>query len=495
MKKNFLNTLAAALLTGAVAVSGLTACSSSDDNILGEQPATEQPAAVKTYRVSIPASFGGDGAQTRAVSFDGTASTTTFTTSERVYVYNATTGEMMGGYLQPADISADGKSCNLTGTLTGTGTIESENELRLFYNLTNVVTDKDGDFYKYYTYFKYSDNHDGTPSGVTDGAEATVTVSSYNTGGMLTTTETARFENLQSMFRFKFIDENSNAISVKSLRIQSSNEALISYYRPLRTDAPNTMDDYTFTLGTATTDYIYVAMRIEESWSDDDELTFTVTDGEGNEYKGTKAAPAGGFKNGKYYYNSSAIQLTKQNLEKPTITWNSVDEYQDEEPDEYNRYNVYGPWNNETYNNDPSVITISGTSTGYYFSMKNGATIHLSSLTATYDESSEFIFSNSNLNLDISGANSITCKNRYQAIYVYGTLKLSGSGTLTVTSNYATLYGLYASTNYKDSNNSDSNNSDASVLAADGYTVTRSAVTNNVDGTYTWTYTVAPVAP
>lgn len=492
MKKNFLNTLAAALLTGAVAVSGLTACSSSDDNILGEQPATEQPAAVKTYRVSIPASFGGDGAQTRAVSFDGTTSTSRFTTTERVYVYNKTTGEMMGGYLQPTDISADGKSCNLTGTLTGTGTVESGNELRLFYNLTNVVTNKENDFYKYYTYFRYSGNQDGTPSGVTDGAEATVTVSSY-TGGVLTTMETAQFENLQSMFRFQFIDENSSAISVKSLKIQSSNVALITNYYPLDTDGPNTCNDYTVTLGTATTDYIYVAMRIEETSSDDDVLTFTVTDGEGNQYKGTKAAPADGFKNGKYYHNSSAIQLTKQNLKKPTITWTSVDEGKNKEPDEYNRYAVYGP------NGAPSEITISGTSAGYSFWMYFGATIHLSSLTATFDESREFIYSDGDLNLDISGTNTFTCKNYSQAITSIGSLKLSGNGTLTVTVNDSDRYGLFASSNYYDYNYDydkdvelPPNNSDASVLAANGYTVTRSAVTNNVDGTYTWTYTVAP---
>ena len=493
MKKNFLNTLAAALLTGAVAVSGLTACSSSDDNILGEQPATEQPAAVKTYRVSIPASFGGDGAQTRAVSFDGTTSTSRFTASEKVYVYNVTNDEMMGGYLQPTDISADGKSCNLTGTLTGTGTIESENELRLFYNLTSVETNKENDFYKYYTYFRYFDNQDGTPSGVTDGAEATVTVSSY-TDGVLTTTETARFENLQSMFRFQFIDESSSAISVKALRIQSSRGALIAYYFPLNTDVPNSWDNYAVTLGTATMDYIYVAMRIEESRSVGDVLTFTVTDGKGNEYKGTKAAPAGGFKNGKYYYNSSAIQLTKQAPRvKPTITWNSVDEYKDKEPDKYNRYNVYGP------NGAPSEITISGISTGYRFSMTFGATIHLSSLTATYDESSDFIYSDGDLNLDISGTNTITCKNKSQAITSIGSLKLSGNGTITVTVNDSDRYGLFASSNYYDykydydkDEELPPNNSDASVLAADGYTVTRSGETANVDGSYTWTYTVAP---
>ena len=35
--------------------------------------------------------------------------------------------------------------------------------------------------------------------------------------------------------------------------------------------------------------------------------------------------------------------------------------------------------------------------------------------------------------------------------------------------------------------------SDTSALAADGYTVTRSARTDNADGTYTWTYTVRPL--
>ena len=119
--------------------------------------------------------------------------------------------------------------------------------------------------------------------------------------------------------------------------------------------------------------------------------------------------------------------------------------------------------------------------------MNNGATIHLSGLTATYDESYSFIKSDSDLNLDISGTNSITCKNWAQAIAVDGTLKLSGNGTLTVTVKSKYRYGLFASSNYDDDNNSD-----ASVLAASGYTVTRSDVTNNGDGTYTWMYTVAP---
>ena len=472
-------------LTIAVALTaGFTACTN-EDNIIRD----EQSAAVKTYTVSIPASFEGD-ATTRAVTFDGTTSNSTFLSTEKVYVYNVNTDEVMGGYLQPTDISANGKSCNLTGTLTGTSAISADDNLKLMYNLSNVSTDKTNDNYKSYTYFNY-DYQDGTQEGVLDGAEADVTVSSY-TGGVLTTTATASFQNVQSMFRFQFVDENNAAINVKSLKIRSFQSALVTSYYPLKTiGSQNSGDDYFVTLANATTDYIYVAIRINESINSNDVLTFTATDADGNEYEGTKDAPSGGFVNGKYYYNTSAIQLTKQPARiAPTITWTSV-ENASVSPDEYHCYNISGP------SNDPAEITISGTSSGYWFQMKSAATIHLSGLTATYNSNDQFIYSYGNLNLDISGTNSITTKNRGLAIFADGTLKLSGNGTLSVTVNDANCYGIYAETNY-----SDSNNSDASVLAAPGYTVTRSARidgpdnnSNGVPDYYTWTYTVAPAAP
>ena len=466
-------------LAAAVALCGMTACTN-DDIKTADEPAFDQP-AINTYTVSIPASFGDD-AQTRAVSFDGTTSTSTFAETEKVYVYNATTDEVMGGYLQPTDISADGKSCKLTGTLSG-GTISDGDELKLMYNLSYVETNKEDNKHKSYTWFNYS-TQDGTQSGVLDGATATVTASGDFASGILTTTATAKFTNLQSMFRFKFVDENSSAINVKSLKIHSENSALVKYYLPLKASgSQNSHDDYIVTLGTATTGYIYVALRIDESRSAGDVLTFTATDASGNEYKGTKSVPSGGFKNGKYYYNASAIALTKQVVRiAPTIKWNSV--YEQVTPNTENYYAVYGPWNGSGY--DPSEITLSGTSSGYWFCMSNGATIHLDGLTATYDEE-EFINSDGNLNITISGTNSITCRNRWMAIVANGTLKLSGSGTLTVTVNDNGSSGLMGVSNYFDGTSSD-----PSVLAAPGHTVTRSVCTDNGDGTYTWTYTVAP---
>ena len=162
------------------------------------------------------------------------------------------------------------------------------------------------------------------------------------------------------------------------------------------------------------------------------------------------------------------------------------------QPNQYNSYGVYGPWNGSSYS--PAEISISGTSLGYKFYMNNGATIHLNGLTATYGGDAPFIYSTRDLNLDISGTNTITCKKPLQAIFADGTLKLSGNGMLTVTATSTSRYGLLGNSNYNSTGTSP-NNSNASNLAADGYTVTRSAMTNNGDGSYTWTYTVAPVTP
>lgn len=468
MKKTlFLKTLMLSAAT--VALFGMTACSGSDDNIIGDEPITEQPAAVKTYQVSIPATMPSD-EQTRAVSFDGMTSTSTFKAGEKVYVYNVTTDEVMEGYLQPSNITTDGKGCDLTGTLTG-GTISNGDNLKLMYNLTHVNTNKEGDIYKYYTYFSY-DGQNGTQSGVVDGALATVNVSSY-TGGTLTTTAPASFQPVQSMFRFQFVDESGAPITVKTLRIKSTNVDISDYYWPLDNNSPFGANDIMVTPSSPTSDYLYVAICIREDKTPS-ALEFTAIDDSGNEYKGTKDAPSGGFKNGKYYYNTSAITLTKQAARiEPTITWNNGSAVS---PDEYNRYQV-----------DATEITLSGTSSGYYFRMYNGGTIHLSGLTATYYDNNNFIDSTGDLTLDISGANSITTKNFWGAIFVDGTLKLSGNGTLTLTVNDADGYGIGATSNYNYGTHSD-----ASVLAADGHTVTRSDMNNNGDGTYTWTYTVAP---
>lgn len=493
MKKNFLNTLAAALLTGVVAVSGLTACSS-DDNILGEQPATEQPAteqpaAVKTYHVSIHASF--DGAQTRAVTFDGTTSNCFFTDDDYVIVRNATTGDLLleldaetesiKGFLTITNLSEDGKSCDFEGDIVGT--IKVDDVLELAYNLSE--------------YFAYNYNlQNGRASNVIDAAVARLKVKAVDGEGNITFCQedgtddvTAHFVNQQSMFRLQFQDTDSNPIDVWELKISSKNDAIVIMYDILGEygDKPYYFGPVTVDPNQPTSDYLYAAIKFDESKTDGDELTFTVTDVRGNVYECTKTAPAGGFKNGKYYYNSAPIQLAfKEKYPGPDIEWTSVAGIP--RADGYNLFRVYGPWNEAKKSDDPSEISLSGTSTGYDFAMYYGSTVTLNGLTAEYDGPNYFFIytatSGDDLNLIVNGTNNITC-NSSLAIHVYGTLKLSGNGTLTVTvNNNKEFCGLYSSTNYS--------GGDPSALAADGYTVTRSDMTDNGDDTYTWTYTVAP---
>ena len=345
MKTTIKNTLAAALLTGVVALSGLTACSSSDDSIADETPIVN-PAQPKTYHVRIHASMG-DGT-TRAVSFDGTTSNSFFTEGEVVLVYNVRTEDILieldsendepKGILTTTNISEDGKSCDIEGDIVGNPSVDDV--LELVYNIDITSA----------SYYDYS-SQEGTPSTVVDAAVARLKVKAVDGESNITFCQeddtddaTAYFKNLQSMFRLQFKDADNNPISVWKLEISSENGAIIAAYDVLHLDFWG--DEYFFAPITvkpvsATSDYLYVAISFDESKTANDVLTFTVTDARGDKYEGTKAAPTGGFKNAKYYYNSTPIQLTlTEKFLGPDIEWTSVQSIP--EPDG-NCISVYGP--------------------------------------------------------------------------------------------------------------------------------------------------------
>ncbi|MBO7568423.1 MAG: hypothetical protein J6T60_15155 [Bacteroidales bacterium] len=463
------------------AVTLIASCSDKDDsdNALSNAPAQpsetikpatpEQPTpdAPKTYTLSIPATLGGS--LSKAVTIGGTetapTATGTFDDSEKIYVYNETKGTMcsdVDNYLSPTNISNDGKSCTLSGSFTGT--IEAGDKITLLYNLSAFYEEPKR------CLFNYNDVIDG---GIAEGLTVTST-----DDGKLTTESPAEFQLCQSIFRFKFVDGDNKAIKVKTILIESA--AIATYFCPLEDEsAMYSGSQVVRTFATATSDYINISLCIKNSQT----LSFTVTDDDNNVYKGTKDAPSVGFKNGKYYYNASPIQLDKQIiLVEPTITWGEgTDEVS---PSSYRQYDVYGQYIDGE--RKPSILTISGTSTGYNFYLNKGSSTTLDNLTAIRDDS-YFIYSDGDLNLTISGTNNITCKQSLQAIYVNGTLKISGDGTLTVTATTKGRKGLYAS-NYINPDISDP--SVLAALAADGYTVTCSEKPKNSDNTYTWTYTV-----
>lgn len=523
MRRNLFLSTVSALWMGVVALA-LTACSN-DDNIGGG----EKPASARTYSVCIPASLG-DGGRTRAVEFDNTGSSpkiiTKFVENERVYVYNKDKNEVLtawndvtgdyDGYLEVKNVSADGLSCDLMGQLRAP--IAAGNEILLMYNLTAADNDKTDDAYKWCTNFDYS-CQEGTPETVTDGAISTMVVESTGSaedGYKLTlhdvtdnTKTAATFANIQSMFRLQFKDASTgNNISVKSLKILSQNDVLATMYHPLQ-DAGQVYghSDLMIVPSTpiAADGYVYVALCFDHTdyglgdQAVGDVLTFHVMDASNNEYKVDVPAPTGGFQNGQYYYFPGPVPVVKQPARvMPAITWTNAFDSNGSNAPEFDDishfYDVYGSGVTDNHNNDIdfTLANPSGKSlcNGCKFYLYQGGTVRLNGINAIWsDDSYPFIYCESDLTIDITGNNSISCPLYGYTIDACGTLKLRGNGTLTVTGNEDGSYGLCGEVNY--------NYSDGlfvSKLAAPGYTVTLSATTDNGDGTFTWTYTVAPAS-
>lgn len=250
----------------------LTACTN-DDNVACEQQST-QGAEARTYTVNIAATIAGDDAQTRTVTFDNDATpptaTGSFETTENIYVYNETKGAMLDGLLHPTAISADGKHCQLTGTLTGT--IDANDKLILAYNMNSLYTLSATSLNN--CFFDYG-SQKGTGAGIIDGGLTPSLTAVSLDGGVLTTQETATFAMQQAIFRLKFTD-GTNAITVKSLLIESTGYDISVVYWPFLVDHYS-QNKIIVSPTTPTSEYLYVSVCIKES-ATPTSLNFTVTD-------------------------------------------------------------------------------------------------------------------------------------------------------------------------------------------------------------------------
>ena len=265
-----IKTLAALLMAGAA----FTACSSSDDNIIDEQPVNP---AQKTYTLTVNASKG-DGAQTRALDLTGKTLTASWATTENVYVKKGETWAT--GSLQP---EADGTTATLKGSLTGI-TIEADDNLTLQFP-------KNGDI----TYAGQL----GTLADIQanfDWATATVDVESVSPSGNINPkTATTTFTNQQAIIKFTLKDKaNDAAISPSALTV---------------TDGTSTVELTSIPDATYSTNggagVLYVAFPAAGSAK-----TITLTATVGTDTYTYETATAKTFTNGQYY--EITVKMTKQ---------------------------------------------------------------------------------------------------------------------------------------------------------------------------------------
>jgi len=527
----------------AVFALGLTACNKNELQI----PAGGSPEA-PVYHFSIPASIG-DGAGTRAITIGETSITAEFANTDKVYVFIEGQGTNAGKlavahngtdastYLTPSNIN--GATCDLTGALkfyyNDNGNFAAyepavNDVVYLCYNMNQPVTDyapsidgagldyhnqngsKNQDVYGDYFGQQYLQSQGAAAHDFAQAKMKVTEVSGNGTDGYILTLvqydddtkSNVHFENMNSMFRqrLSFIDKNSQPISIPTLETLSvsfeGGDYVVGGYYPFspysnyysRSELPINNP-----IISAEGD-LYLALMFYDS-NKNLPLVLKATDTDGNVYSVTKNAPTGGFKNGKYYYGSAT--LAWQKCIKPTVTGTSATP-------------TYGKY---TITENPVNLTISGNSEDYEFviSEGHGGTITLDNVAATYSTTASFIeqeFANpaGDISLVLTGANSIECQS-FWAILVHRNLKLSCTGsvaTLTVTTTSADCCGI-SCWNYRSDGEFDVSFNECSIegeldvtdmLAASGYTVTRSARTANDDDhdfyvdSYTWTYTVQP---
>ena len=366
--------LAAAAMLGTT----LTACDNVED--LSDNTPQQPQTAAGAYSVCIPATFGEGSPQTRYIEMGegemegyiissfvaDDPGTPEYDESDDIAVYNITKGI----FANDATVDEDpltllhpdqsGATANLTGTLkfyegnTDMGVSVGDRLLLLYGTPTGGFgwPEQIGNFYNLSVY---------------DQATATVKVKAIDgnaeDGYTLTTTK-ATFENAQSMFKFTFTGL-PEGVGLAKVTIHSAQDKLVTNYFP-QSDPPYSYGDVLLNLfvdeirETNGPGVAYAALRFDplDDETATDDIIFTVVGTDYKVYRATKASPAGGFENSKYY--TSEIELTEyaNEVELSSITQDYV-----------------------AQTGDVLTGTLDGETQKYKISIAPGATVTLSGVT------------------------------------------------------------------------------------------------------------------
>lgn len=267
-----------------------TGCQRIEEELIQEKP--EEPVEeVVSYTITLQA-VKADGEQTKGLAIgDGDEASTTELKSiwkdgEEVKVYLGT--DCIGTLTATPD-GTDAHKATLSGTVTTTNIVAGTTTLNLltpreswdYTGQTGVLLESAESIEKKYHYTLAS----------------SVLVTAVN--GSAISTESATFANQQSIYRLSFRYNDGvtkTPLTTKSVTISSANGQLV---QSQVMGGATTTGDISVTLGTASADPFFVALRNGDE-TNAEVLTFTVVDNDGVTYRGTKTIPAGYKPNGTF---------------------------------------------------------------------------------------------------------------------------------------------------------------------------------------------------
>ena len=439
----------------------ITACNS----IEGEETVGQ----TSTFQVSINVGP----AQTRAISVGGNNGHTLYTSWDQNDAVEVVKDGVSVGTLN-ADVSAGNSAyATLMGTLTGTFAVG--NELALYYHSADIdYTGQKGtiadvstckSFLTATSTVQKINQADGT---MKDGSDNFLVMSN------------ASYSAMQAYLDISFTDNDGDELAITQLDIWTDGGKLVKT-APLDGEKTYaTQDNPLIVTPDAATGRFFLALRDEAGSSNTYNFKATSTTNDTYFYSQNLNLAIGG-----YYYAASPKAMMNLRV-KPIITRGDGGLVPD--------HNIYHCFEFNPNGSNPIDATLIGTSYGYNYIFNGTSTVHLNNLQAEFSDWSGVIIQGDggDLTLDITGDNAvISINNAPQSIAVYPdyNLYLRGNGRLTVGGKNMSRCGLRGK-NYLDGG-------EPSVLAADGYIVTRSEPTfvdetdDNLDH-YTWTYTVAP---
>ena len=222
--KNIILTLTGWLVMAAALIITTTACSNED--YFADEPTPATTKASKTYTMTVSAAMPADDA-TRALSVDGKKLNATWAAGDAVKVYKTVSGANVTdpetyvevGTLKATNISADG----LSATLTGTVALDSKVRLSFFY--VGQYNDGTATGSVASTTYDYS-SQTGTLDDVAtrfDRAMTALSASKYEIdGNRITTNNTLSFTNQQAIVTFKLKNASGSTVSVSNLKVEAT---------------------------------------------------------------------------------------------------------------------------------------------------------------------------------------------------------------------------------------------------------------------------------